>query len=339
MATPLTLYVLPTTTGNNRKLGKTQPVSASEAFGNIGATTGYWLWDSSSPGGVHGATQPSPNGDGCEYFTPISGHFVAGKWTVTLKLKLSSSVSGTLIVRLYRRNGSTYTLIGTLTKALTGWITFQVKTLTGTLSASGTFGPTTRLYVDVTYKKTVAAAASVHITVGATSKIVTPGVTGGGATKAGTGTFAATAAYSGAAHPLDTDGGTFAATAVLSGSASTMKLAATGSFGASAVLTGIGTAEREIVHGTGHFAASAVLAGAGGPHTAASGAFSASASLEGGAMAQTITGTGTFEANARLRGAGTGPPPGTGGGTLTMIDRPERRVVYTPDRAPVAVYG
>ena len=177
--TALTLYPIATTTGTQRKLNTSAPSGATEAFGRTSNSANvYSQWRSTVHTLTSGASQPAPNGKGSEWFvtTLVGNHFVAGTWTVKLKVKGSRPRSGTLIVRFYRRNGTTYNLIGTMSGTVAVTATSTVFTLTGTFSASATFATGTKLYMDCTHHVTAAGTTTtITLAIGATSSIVTPG--------------------------------------------------------------------------------------------------------------------------------------------------------------------
>lgn len=144
------LYVIQTKLSGARALSRTQPAVQFIPFGQDGASAAYYLWATTTHGNTSGASEPAPAGTGCEWTTTAlaGSHFLAGTWSLRLRLRGSKARSGTLIARFYRRNGSTYTLIGTLSGTVNLTTTVAAHTLTGSLAASGKFGATTRLYVD-----------------------------------------------------------------------------------------------------------------------------------------------------------------------------------------------
>ena len=111
-----------------------------------GYNTDKWRSGTTSGGTTSGGTSHGGSSGG--------NAFPAGTWSLTISERCNGDFTAkTEEARIYRKHGSTYTLLGTLKKTDFSFsTTFTDETLTGTLPAVSAFGPTTRLYVDVAMK-------------------------------------------------------------------------------------------------------------------------------------------------------------------------------------------
>lgn len=146
------LYATATLTGNTALLSTsaTTAATATKNAGRVGTSSNTWLIASGTAStSTHPVTSPSR---GAQWkVTTLSGQTVpAGKWTLSFQVKPATTAAGTLVgswkVALFRKNGTTNTNIGTLTK-VGGTITsgvFTTITVTGTLGAI-TFAAGTQL--------------------------------------------------------------------------------------------------------------------------------------------------------------------------------------------------
>lgn len=202
MATALTLWPLAThatlVTDKQRLLGTAQPATGATPVTTLTAqglgdatrrtTAGFFLslsWG--HRGGSIGSGAAGRNGTGFIYTSAaLNGkQFVAGAWTIKLRLKAIAAVTGHFRLRLAKWDKSSTTGVytpfgGNITGVGSVTTGFQVFTFTPTLAASPTFNAGEVLYVTLLYNNTAAYPATpgtvtFFIRIGATCRIVTPG--------------------------------------------------------------------------------------------------------------------------------------------------------------------
>jgi hypothetical protein len=183
---PLTLYVTKTHTGNLAKLTTNPNTTATTTHAVGRGASGSWLYLDL---GVNGNTSaaftvitPAPDGRSAVWLSSnlYGRQLLPGKWTATIHLRFNEStttVVGTLYMRVWRKNASSFNLVGLITKTITFGFTGKSITITGTLPGA-TFATGTQLYIDFLIHGGVDTSSNTRIrtNVGSTNlSIVTPG--------------------------------------------------------------------------------------------------------------------------------------------------------------------
>ena len=189
MVTALTVFGTKPTTTTLTTAGSLATASGGTVANPATAvsnTAGYYEILSQSGTSTAQGSLPTPTGNGWLWdVTTLEGQdLIAGNYTAETRLQtLSGSATLTIIWRLYKYNGGTYTAIGTITLSSQSVTTTTTSfTSAATALAKMSFGTGDKLYTDL-WVQNPSAAVSIRVIQGSTStlgisnghNIVTPG--------------------------------------------------------------------------------------------------------------------------------------------------------------------